>query len=207
MSRFLRYEIHPGNPQPRLLRHAADVIGSGGVAALPTAAGYLLACRLDDKVASARLRRLAGLGPRDAPALLCRDLAQAAVYVHIDDSAFRAIRDSSPGTASFLLPCTRRVPRRLLTARGSAELCLAGHPATRGLLQLIDEALLLSPPTAGAAVAVDQLPPAWRDGIDLAVDAGAIAPLADRAAFAQRQASDMKGSTFSSSAAASSAAV
>ena len=190
MSRFLRYEVHPANPQPRQLLHASAVIRAGGVSALPTAAGYLLACRLDDKAAAAKLRRLADLGPRDLPTLLCRDLAQAAVYLRIDDAAFRVIRDSEPGNTSFLLPCTKRVPRRLLTPRGVAELYFAGHAASQGLLRLIDEALLLSPPAPHGATAIDQLPPSWRDGIDLALDAGA---LPDLDAWAPRQTVDRAG--------------
>lgn len=172
MPRYLRYEIHPDNPQPRLLAHAASVIRAGGVAALPTAAGYRLACRLDDKGATTRLRRLAGQAERDPPVLLCRDLAQAAVYLRIDDATFRALRAGRPGTESFRLPCTRRVPRRL-SASGQAELFFAGHPAAQGLLRCHDEALLASP-VAPAVPALDRLPPAWRDGIDLVLDAGPV---------------------------------
>lgn len=172
MPRFLRYEIHPENPQPRLLAHAAAVVRAGGVAALPTAGGYRLACRLDDKAASTRLRRLAGQDERDPAVLLCRDVAQAAVYLRIDDTAFRAIRASAPGTQSFLLPCTRRVPRRL-AGSGLAQLFFAGHPAAQGLLRCHDEALLASPVT-DAVTAVDRLPPAWRDGVDLVLDAGCL---------------------------------
>ncbi|RYI91477.1 MAG: hypothetical protein EON47_21235, partial [Acetobacteraceae bacterium] len=113
LARFLRYAVHPDNPQPRQLAHAAAVVRAGGVAALPTAAGYVLACRLDDKAAGLRLRRLAAQDERDPPVLLCRDLPQAAVYLRIDDTAFRAIRAGAPGRQSYLLPCTRRVPRRL----------------------------------------------------------------------------------------------
>jgi tRNA A37 threonylcarbamoyladenosine synthetase subunit TsaC/SUA5/YrdC len=172
MPRYLRYEIHPENPQPRLLAHAAQVVRAGGVAALPAAAGYRLACRLDDKAASTRLRRLAGHDDHDPPVLLCRDLAQAAVYLRIDDAAFRAIRASELGVRSFLLPCTRRVPRRL-AGSGMAELLLAGHAGAQGLLRCHDEALLASP-SCDTATSVDCLPPAWRDGIDLVLDAGAL---------------------------------
>ncbi|MDR7296317.1 tRNA A37 threonylcarbamoyladenosine synthetase subunit TsaC/SUA5/YrdC [Pelomonas aquatica] len=178
MSRFLRYAVHPDNPQPRLLMHAAAVIRAGGVAVLPTAAGYLLACRLDDKTASTKLRRLAGQSPRDAAVLLCRDVAQAAVYVRIDDAAFRAIRRGEPGAATLVLPCTKRVPHRLSSPRAMAVLYFGGHAATQGLLAFIDEALLLSPPADGAAT-VEQLAPAWRDGIDLALDVGPLFHLGD----------------------------
>lgn len=185
MPRFLHYTIHPLDPQPRLLGHAAGVIRAGGVALLPTAAGYLPACRLDDKAAAARLARLAGTPERDAPVLLCRDLSQAAVYVRIDDAAFRAIRAGAPGDAAHTLPCTRRVPRRLATAaRGLARLYFAGHAATDALLGLFDEALLLAPAAWGPGPeSVDDLPPRWQDGLDLAVDAGPL-PAPARDAFA-----------------------
>jgi tRNA A37 threonylcarbamoyladenosine synthetase subunit TsaC/SUA5/YrdC len=185
MHRFQRLDIHPDNPQPRLLRQAAELLRGGAVAALPSVCGYLPACRLDDKAASQRLLRLAGLQPRDLPALLCRDLAQAARYLRIDDQAYRAIRQRAPGTASFALPCTRRVPRRLTEgSRGLALLYFAGHAATAQLLDALDEPLLLAPPPEGAgAPTVDALPPAWRDLPDLALDAGPIPALP---AFAPR---------------------
>lgn len=182
MPRFLHYSVNPQNPQPRLLQHAAAVIRAGGLALLPTAAGYLPACRLDDKRATARLHRLAGATERDPAVLLCRDLAQAAVYLRIDDEDFRAIHGSAPGAAAFTLACTRRVPRRLAdAARGRARLYFAGHAATEGLLQSFDEALLLAPACDGPGPqAVEELPPAWRHGIDLALDAGPLpAPARD----------------------------
>lgn len=183
MPRFLHYTVHPANPQPRLLQHAAAVIRAGGLALLPTAAGYLPACRLDDKAAALRLRRLAGAAERDPAVLLCRDVAQAAIYLRIDDAQYRAIRAGAPGAATFTLPCTRRVPRRLAAAaRGLARLYVASHAATRGLLQLIDEALLLAPtPWGPGPAALDALTPDWQQGIDLALDVG---PLPVRDVFA-----------------------
>ncbi|HEV6965192.1 Sua5/YciO/YrdC/YwlC family protein [Roseateles sp.] len=185
MPRFLHYTVHPLNPQPRLLGHAASVVRAGGVALLPTAAGYLPACRLDDKAATARLARLAGTPERDPPVLLCRDLSQAAVYLRIDDDDFRAIRAGRPGDLAHTLPCTRRVPRRLAAAaRGLARLYFAGHTATEALLAQFDEALLLAPAAWGPGPeSVDELPPRWQAGIDLAVDAGPL-PEPARDAFA-----------------------
>lgn len=182
MRRFLHHVVHPENPQARLLANAAALIRAGAIALLPTAAGYLPVCRLDDKAAASRLRRMADAAERDPAVLLCRDLGQAAVYLHIDDEAFRAIRASEPGAAAFTLPCTRRVPRRLAAAaHGQAQLYFAGHVATQGLLKLIDEALLLAPAAWGPGPeTVDQLPPSWREGIDLALDAG---PLGEKPAF------------------------
>lgn len=179
MPRLQTLALHPDNPQPRLLRQAAERLRDGAVVALPSVCGYLPACRLDDKAAHQRLARAAGLDPRDPPGLLCRDLAQAAHYLHVDDQAYRAIRARAPGSASFALPCTRRVPRRLVQdARHQALLYFAGHGATEQLLALLDEPLLLAPPADGSgAVHIDSAPTAWRELLDLALDAGPIPPL------------------------------
>lgn len=174
MPRFQRYEVHPGNPQARLLQTAADRLRMGAVAALPTAAGYLMACRLDDKAAAARLLRQTD--ERQPVMLLCRDLAQAATYLQIDDRAFRAIRDAEAGSTAFQLRCTHRVPRRLASAVGGAGLLYFGaHPACQGLLGHLDDALLALPPMAGEGVEeVDELPADALAMLDVALDAGAV---------------------------------
>lgn len=177
MPRYQRYEVHPDNPQARLLQAAADRVRAGAVAALPTAAGYLMACGLDDKAAAARLLRRAD--ERQPLMLLCRDLAQAATYLQIDDRAFRAIRDADAGSTAFQLRCTHRVPRRLASAAGGAGLLyFSAHPACQGLLGHVDEALLALPPQPGLEVAdLDELSSDARAVLDVALDAGTMATL------------------------------
>ncbi len=183
MRRCLHLTVHPANPQPRPLAQAVAVLRSGGVVALPTASGYQLCGRLDDKAATTRMRRLAGAGDRDAAVLLCRDLTQAAHHLRIDDREFRAIRAGVPGAAAHLLACTKRMPRRLADAgRGHAQLYFPGHGATLALLQRLDEPLLLAPATWGPGPDnVDGLPLPWRQAIDAVLDAG---PVAARDVFA-----------------------
>ncbi|MGQ3055521.1 MAG: Sua5/YciO/YrdC/YwlC family protein [Roseateles sp.] len=174
MPRMLRHEVHPANPQGRLLHGIATQVRAGAIAVLPTAAGYALACRLDHKTATDQLGRRANRTGRAPAALLYRDLAQAASYLQIGDEAFRAIRAADAGVQAFVLRSTRRVPRRLLPAAGGASLlCFAGHVAAQGLLALLDEPLFIALPAA-VATAIDALPAGWLGGVDVALDAGAL---------------------------------
>lgn len=175
MRSILHCEVHPDNPQGRRLQVVADRLRAGDIVALPTAAGYLLACRLDDKAAAARLLR--GVDERQPVMLLCRDVAQAAAYLRIDDRAFRAIRETRRGAAAFLLRCTHRVPRRLASGAGGAGLLyFGGHAACEGLMELLDEPLLVLPPEDGVqepeALCIDR-----RGSVDVVLDAGPLAEL------------------------------
>lgn len=174
MPRFTRHDVHPLNPQRRVLQHVAARVRAGALVAIPSAAGYGLACRLGDKAATAGIRRCADPGDRAAAALLCRDLAQAAVHLHIDDRAYRSLRAAADGTQAFALRASRRVPRRLAAAAcGIALLYFGGHAALQQLLGLLEEPLLVALPP-GAAEALDALPPAWLAAVDDALDAGPV---------------------------------
>ena len=111
MSRFL--EIHPDNPQPRLIQHAVTVIRAGGVIAYPTDSCYALGCRLGDKDAATRIRRIRGVDKHHNMTLVCRDLSEIAVYAKVDNATYRLLKAHTPGPYTFILPATHEVPRRL----------------------------------------------------------------------------------------------
>lgn len=111
MSQF--FQIHPENPQLRLVRRAVEVIREGGVIAYPTDSCYALGCRIGDKAALDRIVRIRRLDARHEFTLVCRDLSEISVYARLEDSAYRLIRNHTPGPYTFVLRATREVPRRL----------------------------------------------------------------------------------------------
>ena len=112
MSQF--FQIHPENPQQRLIKQAAEIIRGGGLAVIPTDCAYALACRLGDKNATERLHRLRQLGPKHNFTLLCRDLSELSLFAKVDNSQYRLLKAHTPGAFTFILPGTREVPRLLM---------------------------------------------------------------------------------------------
>ncbi|MDQ1816238.1 L-threonylcarbamoyladenylate synthase [Massilia sp. CCM 9210] len=111
MSQF--FQIHPDNPQARLIKQAAQIIHGGGIVALPTDSCYALVCHLDDKGAVEKLRRIRGIDEKHHLTLLCRDLSEIAVYARVDNRQFRLLKAATPGPYTVILEATRIVPRRL----------------------------------------------------------------------------------------------
>jgi len=107
------FEVHPDNPQPRLLKQAVALLEKGGVLAVPTDSSYALVCHLDDKDAADRLRRIRGMDDKHHLTLLCRDLAELANYARVDNRQFRLLKAATPGPYAFILEATKEVPRRV----------------------------------------------------------------------------------------------
>jgi len=138
-----RFNIHPDNPQVRLLRQVTQIIDHGGVGALPTDSCYALACHLDDKPAADRVRRIRQVDERHHLTLLCRDLSEIANYAKVDNSQYRLIRQVTPGPYAFILEATREVPRRLShPSRKTIGIRIPDHPVTLGLLEVLGQPLL-----------------------------------------------------------------
>ncbi len=139
------FVLHADNPQPRLLRQAAQMLRDGGVIALPTDACYALACALDDKAAVDRLRALRGLDDKHLLTLMCRDLSQVSVYAQVDNRQYRFLREWTPGPFTFVLPATKEVPRRLWhPARKTIGLRVPASPVVAGLLEALGAPILCS---------------------------------------------------------------
>lgn len=111
MSQF--FQIHPENPQARLIKQAADIVRKGGVIAYPTDSAYALGCHLGDKAALERIRSIRRLGDKHNFTLMCRDLSELGNYARVDNSAFRLLKNLIPGPYTFILRATPEVPKRL----------------------------------------------------------------------------------------------
>lgn len=137
------FEVHPQNPQPRLLKQAAQILQAGGVAAVPTDSSYALVCRLDDKAASESLRRIRGVDEKHHLTLLCRDLSELATYARVDNRQYRWLKLGTPGPFTFILEATKEVPRRLShPSRRTIGLRVPEHPVAQELLALFGQPLL-----------------------------------------------------------------
>ncbi|WP_038210114.1 L-threonylcarbamoyladenylate synthase [Xenophilus azovorans] len=131
------FEVHPDNPQPRLLKQAAALLARGEVLAVPTDSSYALACRLDDKDAADTLRRIRQVDERHHLTLLCRDLSELANYARVDNRQYRLLKAATPGPYTFILEATKEVPRRVShPQRKTIGLRVPAHRALDELLML-----------------------------------------------------------------------
>jgi tRNA threonylcarbamoyl adenosine modification protein (Sua5/YciO/YrdC/YwlC family) len=138
-----RFEVHPQNPQPRLLKQAAAMLHAGGIVALPTDSSYALVCRLDDKAAAENLRRIRQVDDKHHLTLLCRDLSELANYARVDNRQYRLLKLGTPGPYTFILDATKEVPRRVShPSRRTIGLRVPEHRVTQELLALFGEPLL-----------------------------------------------------------------
>ena len=143
MTRYL--EIHPRNPQQRLVRQAADCIRDGGVIAYPTDSCYALGCRVGDKDALERVRRIRQADKNHQFTLVCRDLSEIARYARVETWQFRILKACTPGAYTFLLPATKETPRMLQhPKRRTIGIRVPDHPVPRMLLEELGEPLMSS---------------------------------------------------------------
>jgi len=139
------FEVHPVNPQPRLIRQAVDILRRGGVIAYPTDSSYALGCHLGDKDAMERIRTIRQVDKHHNFTLVCADLSQLAQYARVSNSDFRLLKAHTPGPYTFILEATREVPRRLQhEKRKTIGLRVPDHPVVRALLADLGEPIASS---------------------------------------------------------------
>jgi tRNA threonylcarbamoyl adenosine modification protein (Sua5/YciO/YrdC/YwlC family) len=141
MSQF--FQMHPVNPQPRLIHQAVEIIQAGGVIAYPTDSSYALGCSLDNKEAVERIRRIRQTGKDHNFTLVCRDLAEISTYAKVDNSQYRLLKAATPGPFTFILRATHEVPRRLQhPKRKTIGIRVPNHAIVRDLLAELGEPIM-----------------------------------------------------------------
>jgi tRNA threonylcarbamoyl adenosine modification protein (Sua5/YciO/YrdC/YwlC family) len=139
------FEIHPKNPQARLIKRTVEIVRDGGVIAYPTDSSYALGCQLGNKDAMERIRRIRRVDETHNLTLVCRDLSEVSLYARVSNADYRILRSCTPGPYTFILPATREVPRRLQhPKRKTIGLRLPDTPIVQALLAELGEPLLSS---------------------------------------------------------------
>ncbi|MGW7524228.1 L-threonylcarbamoyladenylate synthase [Streptomyces sp. NPDC054783] len=166
------FDVHPENPQPRSIAQIADAVRSEALIAYPTDSCYALGCRLGSRDGMDRIRSIRHLDERHHFTLMCRDFAQLGQFVRVDNDVFRAVKASTPGSYTFILPATREVPRKLLhPKKKTVGVRIPDHVVTQALLAELGEPLLSS--TLLLPDEEEPLTQGWeiKDRLDHAVDA------------------------------------
>jgi tRNA threonylcarbamoyl adenosine modification protein (Sua5/YciO/YrdC/YwlC family) len=171
------FTVHPENPQPRLIRLAAEIVRGGGVIVYPTDSCCALGCRIGDKAAMERIRKIRQLDERHHLTLVCRDLAEIGQYARIGNVQFRLLKATTPGSYTFILHATREVPKRLLhPSRRTIGLRVPDHKVAHALLEELGEPLLSStlilPGDDQPLNDADEIRDRLEHLIDLVIDAG-----------------------------------
>ena len=143
MARY--FDVHPENPQPRIIATVVEMLQADALIAYPTDSCFALGCRLGNKEGLERIRTIRQLDERHQFTLVCRDFAQLGQFVHLDNAVFRAIKSATPGPYTFILPATREVPRRMLhPRRRTVGVRIPDHVVTQALLDAMGEPLVSS---------------------------------------------------------------
>lgn len=176
MTQF--FQIHPDNPQLRLIKQAAQIIHGGGIVALPTDSCYVLTCHLDDKAAVDRLRRIRQVDEKHHLTLMCRDLSEIANYAKVDNRQYRLLKTAAPGPYTFILEATREVPRRLShPSRKTIGLRVPENTIALALLEELGQPLLgttlIMPGESDALTDPEEIRERLGSQIDLVIDGGA----------------------------------
>jgi tRNA threonylcarbamoyl adenosine modification protein (Sua5/YciO/YrdC/YwlC family) len=143
MARY--FDVHPDNPQPRLLGQVVALIRSGGLVAYPTDSCFAFGCQLGNRDGLDRIRQIRQLGDKHHFTLVCRDFGQLGQFVEVNNAVFRLVKASTPGSYTFILPATKEVPRRLLHPRKhTVGVRIPRHTVTQAILAELGEPLLSS---------------------------------------------------------------
>lgn len=170
MARY--FDVHPQNPQPRTIAQVAEMLRDDALIAYPTDSSYAFGCSLDSHTGADRIRSIRHLSDKHHFTLVCADFAQLGQFVTLDNVAFRAIKASTPGAYTFILPASKEVPRRFAhTKKKTVGVRIPDHPVALALVRELGGPLLSS--TLLLDGAADQVTDGWqiKEELDHVLDA------------------------------------
>jgi tRNA threonylcarbamoyl adenosine modification protein (Sua5/YciO/YrdC/YwlC family) len=142
-SRFI--EIHPKDPQPRLIKQTVAILREGGIVVYPTDSCYALGCHIGDKAAMERISRIRETDKHHHFTLVCRDLSEIAKYARVNNQQYRTLRAFTPGPYTFILQATKETPKRLLNPkRRTIGIRVPEHRISQLILEELNEPLMSS---------------------------------------------------------------
>ncbi|WP_348734538.1 L-threonylcarbamoyladenylate synthase [Rheinheimera texasensis] len=169
MSQF--FYVHPETPQSRLMKQAVHIIKQGGVVIYPTDSGYALGCQLGDKNALERILQIRHISGEHHFTIMCRDLSELSLYAKVENTAFRLIKNNTPGAYTFILRGTKEVPRRLLNEKKkTVGLRIPDHKIALALLAELGEPLMSSSLILPGREFAESDPEEMRDQLERQVD-------------------------------------
>lgn len=175
MSQF--FYVHPDNPQARLISQAAAIVRNGGVIIYPTDSGYALGCHIGDKAALERICKIRKLDKEHNFTLLCRDLSEISLYARVDNSAYRALKNNTPGPYTFIFKGTKEVPRRLVNdKRKTIGIRVPDNIIALALLEALGEPMmstsLILPGNEGTEFDPEEIRDKLENSVDLIINGG-----------------------------------
>jgi len=169
MSQF--FEIHPENPQARLIQQSVQIIRKSGVVVYPTDSGYAIGCQIGDKAAADRICQIREIDKEHNFTLMCRDLSELATYARVDNDAFRLLKNNTPGPYTFILKGTKEVPKRLLNPkRKTSGIRVPTNRIAMALLEELNEPLMSTSLILGEGMLAESDPEEIRDKLEKLVD-------------------------------------
>jgi tRNA threonylcarbamoyl adenosine modification protein (Sua5/YciO/YrdC/YwlC family) len=174
MSQF--FQIHPDNPQKRLIDQAVQLVREGAVIVYPTDSGYALGCHIGDKEALDRIIEIRRLDDRHNFTLVCRDLSEISTYAKVDNTQYRLLKAVTPGAYTFIMQATREVPRRIQSRRKTIGMRVPDNAIVRALLEGLNEPLmsttLILPGQSNPECDPYEIRQSLEHAVDLIIDGG-----------------------------------
>ena len=169
MSQY--FEVHPMNPQKRLIQQAVDIIRQGGIVVYPTDSGYAIGCQIGDKKAVDRICQIRDIDKEHNFTLMCRDLSELSTYARVDNDAFRLLKNNTPGPYTFILKGTKEVPKRLLNPkRKTIGIRVPTNRIALALLEELNEPLMSTSLILGNNELAESDPETIREQLEKRVD-------------------------------------